>query len=495
MNKLDKPKTISITPLQYRALLVQDLSSFIGRAFAELNPGTPYLPNWHIDLIADRLMQVYHRRIKRLIINIPPRNLKSICASVAFPAWALGRNPALKFICASYSSELADKLARDTQMVMSAPFYKQIFPGTQLSGNRRAAHDFTTTAHGYRYAVSAGGSLTGRGADFLIIDDPLKPDEATSEVQRTGINDWFDGTALSRLDNKQEGGIVIIMQRLHLDDLVGHVLAKGGDWHVLSLPAIAEEEITHEFSTLLGKQTVTRQVGSALHAAREPLETLREMQQRMGDYVFSGQYQQAPVPLGGAIIKDAWVQYYAPEELPQKFDLLVQSWDTASKTSESAAYSVCVTIGIKNQKAYIVDVFRKRVEFPTLKAEAVRLYRQYKPDFILVEDKSSGTQLIQEMKEVQMYGVKAVKPNGDKETRLIRHSVKFESGRVKLPQQAYWLREFKLELTSFPSSRFADQVDAVTQALDYLEKRMDEPGIFVWMREEIEGMRARGQIL
>lgn len=488
MNKPYEPQEIRLTPLQYRALLVQDLSSFIARSFAELNPGTPYLPNWHIDLIADRLMQVYHRRIKRLIINIPPRNLKSICASVAFPAWALGRDPSLKFICSSYSSELADKLARDTQMVMNAPFYREIFPGTQLSGNRRAAHDFTTTAHGYRFAVSAGGSLTGRGADFLIIDDPLKPDEATSEAQRTAINDWFDGTALSRLDNKQEGAIVIIMQRLHLDDLVGHVLAKGGDWEVLNLPAIAEDEVTHEFATLLGKQTVTRQVGSVLHAAREPLKTLEELRGRMGDYVFAGQYQQSPVPLGGAIIKDAWVQYYAPEELPQKFDLLVQSWDTASKTSESAAYSVCVTIGIKNQKAYIVDVFRKRMEFPTLKAEAIRLYQQYKPHFILVEDKSSGTQLIQEMKEVQMYGVKAVKPNGDKETRLIRHSVKFESGKVRLPQQAHWLHEFELELTSFPSSRFADQVDAVTQALDYLEERMDEPGLLAYYRMEHEKM-------
>jgi predicted phage terminase large subunit-like protein len=492
MNKPYEPQEIRLTPLQYRALLVQDLSSFIARSFAELNPGTTYLPNWHIDLIADRLMQVYHRRIKRLIINIPPRNLKSICASVAFPAWALGRDPSLKFICSSYSSELADKLARDTQMVMNAPFYREIFPGTQLSGNRRAAHDFTTTAHGYRYAVSAGGSLTGRGADFLIIDDPLKPDEATSEAQRTAINDWFDGTALSRLDNKQEGAIVIIMQRLHLDDLVGHVLAKGGDWEVLNLPAIAEDEVTHEFSTLLGKQSVTRQVGSVLHVAREPLKTLEELRGRMGDYVFAGQYQQSPVPLGGAIIKDAWVQYYAREELPQKFDLLVQSWDTASKTSESAAYSVCVTIGIKNQKAYIVDVFRKRMEFPTLKAEAIRLYQRYKPHFILVEDKSSGTQLIQEMKDVQMYGVKAVKPNGDKETRLIRHSVKFESGRVKLPQRAHWLHEFKLELTSFPSSRFADQVDATTQALDYLQERMDEPGLLAYYRMEYE-KRERGE--
>ncbi len=489
---MNKPIELRLTPLQYQALLVQDLSSFIARSFVELNPGTVYLPNWHIDLIADRLMKVYQRKIKRLIINIPPRNLKSICASVAFPAWVLGRDPSLKFICVSYSNELVGKLARDTQMLMLSPFYRQIFPGTQLSSNRRAAHDFTTTAHGYRYGVSAGGSLTGRGADFLIIDDPSKPDEATSDAQRQAINNWFDSTALSRLDNKQEGAIVIIMQRLHLDDLVGHVLAKGGDWEVLNLPAIAEEETTHTFNTLLGPQTVTRKVGSVLHAAREPLHTLTKQRDDMGSYVFSGQYQQAPVPHGGGIIKESWLHTYAPEELPSKFDWLVQSWDTASKTSESAAYSVCVTIGIKNQKAYLIDVFRKRMEFPTLKVEAIRLYRQFKPDRILVEDKSSGTQLIQEMKEVGMYSVVAVKPNGDKETRLIRHSVKFENGRVRLPQQAHWLSDYTHELLAFPSSRFCDQVDATTQALDFLQERMDEPGLIAYYRMEVEKMR-RGE--
>ncbi len=491
---MNKPIELRLTEIQYQAMLVQDLSSFIARAFAELNPGTPYLHNWHIELIADRLMQVYFRKIKRLIINIPPRNMKSICASVAFPAWALGRDPSLKIICASYASELADKLARDTQLLMGSPFYKRVFPGTQLSMSRRAVHDFTTTAHGVRYAVSTGGALTGRGADFLIIDDPLKPDEATSEVQRQAINDWFDGTALSRLDNKQEGAIVIIMQRLHLNDLVGHVLAKGDDWHVLSLPAIAEEETTYSYQTLLGPQMVTREVGSVLHAAREPLRTLEEMRIRMGEYVFSGQYQQSPVPLGGAIIKEAWLHTYRTEEMPSKFDLLVQSWDTASKVSDGTAYSVCVTIGIKNQQAYIVDVFRKRMEFPTLKAEAIRLRNQYKPDHILVEDKSSGTQLIQEMKEVGMYRVVAVKPVGDKETRLIRHSVKFESGRVKLPQYAHWLRDYQQELISFPSSRFCDQVDATTQALDFLQERMDEPGLIAYYRMEHERMKREGLI-
>ncbi len=179
----------ALTDTQRLALLRADLGAFIRASVGILNPGSPYQHNWHIDLIADRLMRVQRGEIKRLIINLPPRNLKSICASVAFTAWLLGLDPSMKIIYASYSSELAYKLARDTHAVMTSPLYRQAFPATQLSATRRAMHDFTTTAHGVRYEVSTGGSLTGRGADILIIDDPAKPDEVMSDVQRQAVND------------------------------------------------------------------------------------------------------------------------------------------------------------------------------------------------------------------------------------------------------------------------------------------------------------------
>ncbi len=477
-----------LSDAQRLALLRADLGAFIRAGVGILNPGSPYQHNWHIDLIADRLMRVQRGEIKRLIINLPPRNLKSICTSVAFPAWLLGLDPGKKIICASYSSELADKLARDTHAVMMSPLYRQTFPATQLSSTRRAMHDFTTTVHGVRYAVSTGGSLTGRGADILIIDDPAKPDEVMSDVQRQAVNDWYDSTALTRLDDKQHGAIVIIMQRLHLDDLVGHVLAKGEQWEVVNLPAIAEEETTWIYQVLGQSRTVIRQVGSVLHEAREPLATLQSLRLSMGEFAFAGQYQQSPVPVGGGLIKTDWLKYYIVSDLPEKFDLVVQSWDTASKAHQFADCSVCVTIGIKNQIAYVIDVYRARLEFPALKQAAIRLRERYKPNAILVEDKSSGTQLIQEMKEVGMYQVIAIKPNGDKQTRLFRQAVKFENGRVLLPQQAPWLNDFVLELTAFPAAKFDDQVDAMTQALDYLQDRMEEPPFFGYMRMESERM-------
>ncbi len=209
---------------------------------------------------------------------------------------------------------------------------------------------------------------------------------------------------------------------------------------------------------------------------------------------FSGQYQQAPVPIGGGMIKTDWLQFYEPKDLPAKFDLVVQSWDTASKVNDFNDFSVCVTIGIKNQIAYILDVYRARLEFPALKQQAIQLCQRHKPHQVLVEDKSSGIQLIQELKEIGMYQVIAVKPNGDKQTRMFRQAVKFENGRVRLPQNAVWQREYIHELTAFPAAKFDDQVDATTQALDHLEERMNEPGFLVWMREEVEAMRRRGEI-
>lgn len=477
-----------VSSLEMAALYRQDLSSFIQRAFRELNPQTPYLHNWHIDLIAHKLMQVERGEIKRLIINLPPRNLKSICASVAFVAWVLGRNPSTKFICSSFSAELATKLAADTRQLMMAPWYHEVFPETRLSAKRTAVNDFSTTKNGNRMAVSTGGAITGRGADILMIDDPIKPDEALSEVVRKNTNNWFDQTAFTRLDSKHDGAIVIIMQRLHLDDLVGHVQERGG-WDIVNLPAIAEEEMIYQYQRFGRDQTVVRKAGTALHAARESLETLAAIQANLGEYAFAGQYQQSPVPMGGGMIKDEWIYYYSPAELPTDFEMIVQSWDTASKTSLFSDFSVCVTFGLKNKVIYVLDLYRGRLDFPGLKKIAVEKYRQYKPHHIVIEDASSGIQLAQELREHQIYCVKPIKPRGDKQTRLYAQQAVFESARLKFPESAPWLSHCIRELTSFPQSKYDDQVDALSQGIAFLRERLDEPGILAYYRMQHERLQ------
>jgi predicted phage terminase large subunit-like protein len=447
-------------------LLRNDLTSFIERAFFELNPQTPYRFNGHIAVIADRLEKVRRGEIRRLIIMLPPRSLKSHCVSIAFGAWLLGHDPGTHLICASYGQELADKLARDCRTVMQSHWYKRLF--TTRLADRQAVHDFTTTAKGGRMSTSVGGVLTGRGADLILIDDPIKPDEALSESRRTAVNDWYDGTLLSRLNSKETGAIVIVMQRLHQDDLVGHVLEQGG-WEVLSFPAIAEQDEVHHFETLRGARSFQRKAGAALHPARENLATLAMMRSNIGEYNFQSQYQQTPTPVAGNLVKAAWLRFYDPDELPT-FGRYVLSWDTANKATELADFSVCTTWGACDGHFYLLDVIRERLNFPDLDRRVRAEAKKYPRSTILIEDKASGTQLIQSLEADYVYGVSAYKPppNTDKIMRLHAQTTIFEGGRVFLPKQAAWLGDYITELLSFPGSRHDDQVDSTTQALDHL---------------------------
>ena len=296
--------TISLSRTQfaaYNSLLRKDFYAFIRRCFYQVNPTSEFLPNWHLELIATKLEACHQGQITRLIVNVSPRSLKSLSASIAFPAWCLGHNPSASILCASYSQDLAEKHARDCRNVMSSVWYRNLFR-TRLSPEKQAVGEFETTGKGFRLALSVGGSLTGRGGQMIIIDDPLKPEEALSDSQRRRANDWFDNTVYSRLDNKKTGCIIIIMQRLHEDDLVGHVIGKE-PWDVLRLPAIAEQDEQHLIQGPRGACPVTRRVDEVLHAAREPRAVLDTIRANLGEYSFAGQYQQAPAPLGGGMIR------------------------------------------------------------------------------------------------------------------------------------------------------------------------------------------------
>lgn len=465
-----------VTRDEYDAITRNSLPVFIERVFAQLDPQTRFAPNWHIDLLAHKLTQVANGTLRRLIINVPPRSLKSICASVAFPAWMLGRDPSKRIICASYGQELSNKLARDTHAVMTADWYKRAFE-TRLMGSRSPVADFETTMRGGRMATSVGGVLTGRGGDIVIIDDPVKPDEALSESQRQMANLWFDNTLYSRLNNKATGAIVIIMQRLHLDDLVGHVLPKE-DWDVVSLPAIAEEPEIWEYEVpLVGVMRHRRAPGEALHPGHEPLHSLRATRSNIGEYAFSAQYQQAPVPLGGALVKQEWLTYYCPADKPSGFDRILQSWDTANKVSEISDYSVCTTWGIKAKKLYLLHVLRKRLEYPDLKRLVLDHMRQWQAHVVLIEDKASGTQLAQEL-SVRNYRIRGVKCEGDKIMRLVAQTAAIENGFVLFPKEAPWLCDYVNELIAFPMAKYDDQVDSTSQALKWAAS-YDEPARYV----------------
>ena len=320
-------------------------------------------------------------------------------------------------------------------------------------------------------ATSVGGVLTGRGADLIIIDDALKPDEALSETRRNAVNEWYDHSLLSRLNDKARGCIVIIMQRLHQDDLVGHVLAQE-DWHVLSLPAIAEQDEALWIEDEFGRRPFLRRAGEALHPERDSLATFEQLRRTHGEYVFASQYQQNPMPLEGAMVRTRWLRHYAPGERPTSFEDVVQSWDTANKSTELSDYSVCTTWGVDDERYYLLDVCRERLNYPDLRRKAIALACSHKPYTILIEDKASGTQLIQDLQAEGLPGVTPYlpPPGNDKVMRLYAQTGVFESGQVLLPREADWLAAYVAELTSFPGSRHDDQVDSTTQALHHLRE-------------------------
>jgi predicted phage terminase large subunit-like protein len=468
--------------LELDALMRQDLMSFVHRCFIELNPGQELSQAPHLQIMAARLTDcLMSRGAKRLIISLPPRSLKSITVSVAAVAWLLGQDPTKQIICASYGQDLADKHARDSRTIMMSSFYKRLFPRTRLSSQKLSVSEFTTTAQGFRKATSVGGPVTGRGGNVLIIDDPSKPDDALSEVRRTAVNDWYDNTLLSRLNSKEDGIIIIVMQRLHQDDLIGHVLERGEYWEVLSFPAIAEEDECHVVNTVFGPFVYARKIGEVLDPGRESLQTLLSLKQLIGSYTFSSQYQQNPTPVGGAMVLTAWLKYYDPAAPLPRFSMTLQSWDTANKSGELNDYSVCTTWGSYNGHYYLLDVVRQRLNYPDLKRKVTDQIRKYDPRVVLIEDKASGTQLIQDLKADGQYRVKPYPPppQTDKIMRLHAQTAKFESGLVHLPSSAPWLPEYVRELTTFPGSKFDDQVDSTTQALDHMNQG---PDLEMWAR-------------
>jgi predicted phage terminase large subunit-like protein len=473
---------MNLSANEYRTLLRQDFCTFMHRAFLELNPRVPFYNNWHIELIAAKLLACFEGKSTRLAINVPPRSLKSHAAAVSFPAFVLGHNPSAPIICASYGQDLANKHSLDCRTLMASKWYQSLFP-TRLSPHKQSVHEFMTTNNGFRLATSVGGVLTGRGADLIIIDDPLKPDEALSETQRNAVNEWFDHTLYSRLNDKRTGCIIVIMQRLHEDDLVGHVLEQE-DWDIVRLPAIAEEDETHIIASPYRTRTVRRRIGEALHPEREPEKTLEHLRRTLGEYNFAGQYQQRPTPLGGGLIKAAWFRAYVPGEEPAKFDRIIQSWDTANKSTELSDYSVCTTWGQNNKRLYLLHVLRKRLEYPDLKRAVCSQAVRFRPTNILIEDKASGTQLIQELVRDGVYGATRYKPEMEKVMRLHSVSNVIEDGFVYLPTEADWLADYIHELTTFPGGKHDDQTDSTSQALDWLKQNTYTYGLFEYYRRE-----------
>jgi predicted phage terminase large subunit-like protein len=444
------------------AILRKEFDWFLRRCLMTLNPGFPYLPNWHISAIGYQLERILRGEITRLIINMPPRHLKSLTVSVAWPAFLLGHEPWRRIFAISYGDELSLKHALDFRSIVESPWYRRAFRDMQIT--RSLQDEVWTTAQGFRKATSVFGTLTGLGGDVFIVDDPQKPVDAQSDTQRNRLNQWVSNTLMSRLDSKETGVIIVLQQRVHLNDLSGYLMECGG-WEVLSLPAIAEQDET----IMIGeRQFHSRAAGEALHPALEPLESLARLRHQIGSDVFAAQYQQVPVPPGGAMILRVWLRYY--DRLAERTyrTRVIQSWDTAAKDGAQNSPSACTTWMLVDNCYYLIDVTRGRYEYPRLRDIAIALAQKYRPHCILIEDASTGTALAQELKKSHFGGsVRLVPIERDKIGRLYVNQAKFEAGLVLFPKNAPFLPELEAELLTFPHGKTDDQVDSISQALSY----------------------------
>jgi predicted phage terminase large subunit-like protein len=440
-----------------------DFVSLIEAAFNLLNPGRSFFMNWHIRVLAYYLEQVRLGRIKRLIINLPPRFLKSLIASIAFPAFVLGHDPTKRLLVISYGLDLADKFAYDSHRLMSSGLYKGIFPYTRIA--RNAACEIVTTRGGYRFGTSIDGSLTGRGGDIIIIDDPLKLSDAESDIKREHVNDIYRNTIQSRLDDNENGAIVIVMQRLRPDDLCGTVLKHPDGWTVLNLPLIAERNEQIQ----IGENVYhLRRAGDLLHPEYFSQRAVDERRSQLDEKTFAAQYQQDPLQPLGVMIKRDTIQRYDHLPIRKESHYVIQSWDTAIKADANADYSVCATLLVDDRRNYyVVEVLRDRLLYPDLKAHAISQAQKHKPSKILVEEAGLlGRTLIKDLKAAGLRTLGVI-PEGDKLTRVSVQLEKFANRQVFFPREAPWLGDFENELLAFPNGRYDDQVDAVIQALAY----------------------------
>ena len=413
----------------------------------------------HHKVMAKKFQEIAEGKIKRLIVNMPPRHTKSEFASYLLPAWFLGRFPNKKIIQCSNTAELAVGFGRKVRNLVGSEQYAKIFPGVTLRSDSKAAGRWSTSGNGEYFAIGVGGTVTGKGADLLIIDDPHSEQEAALASADPSVFDkvyeWYTSGPRQRL--QPGGSIIIVMTRWSKRDLVGKIQKAaidrdGDEWEVVEFPAIlpSGNPLWPEFWSL-----------SELEALRTELPLAK----------WQAQYQQQPTSEEGAIIKRDWWKIWEPDR-PPTCEFIIQSWDTAFTKNERSDYSACTTWGVfhldenpDDVHIILLDAFKKRMEFPELKEQAYRSYQEYEPDAFIIEAKASGAPLIYELRKMGIPVQEFTPTRGnDKISRINSVSDLFASGKVWAPATR-WAEEVMEEMASFPNSDHDDLVDSSTQAL------------------------------
>jgi predicted phage terminase large subunit-like protein len=447
----------------------RSLRTYVELAWPILEPQTPFVANWHVDLICEYLEAVTAGDLTRLVINVPPRYMKSLLVSVLWPTWEWLQAPAMRWLFVSYSESLATKHSLDRRTVLQSAWYQTRWGSrVRLLATPNEKGEYQNDRRGVMVATSIGGSATGKGGNRLVVDDPHNPTQAESDTQRDQAITYFNQTLSTRLDDKRRGAIVLVMQRLHHRDLSTVCLEQG--YTHLCLPGISEGRTTVVFPR--SGRVVTREDQEPLWPAREGAAELAAQQRTLGSYAYAGQYQQRPSPRGGGLFKRDWWRFYDVLPPLQRF---AQSWDLAFKGGETSDYVVGLFAGQKGADVYLIDRYKARASFQQTCAAIVAMRRRHPhTGAIWVEDAANGPAVIDALKS-QVRGLIPVNPAGGKYARASACEPRVEAGNVYLPRpttpegtpiaERAWVHDFIEQLAVFPKGEHDDDVDAFTQLL------------------------------
>jgi predicted phage terminase large subunit-like protein len=451
-----------------------------------VEPSTPFVPGWHVDAIIEHLEAVTRGQIRNLLINVPPRHMKSLLVAVLWPAWEWIRSPERRWLYSSYAAQLSIRDSVKCRRLIESPWYQARWGDRYaLTSDQNTKGRFDNDRSGYRLSTSVGGAVTGEGGDRIVCDDPNNVNEVESDSVRKSTNDWFDIVMSTRVNDPKTAAKVVVMQRCHQQDLAGHLLVQGG-WEHLRLPAEFEGD---GCATSIGWSDPRTENGELLWSERFGAKEIVDLKVSLGSYAAAGQLQQRPSPAGGGIVKRHWFRYWQPRggdlppvvvrlpdgtpleiraiEVPFRVEEQIQSWDCAFKDLETSDYVVGQAWGRLGSMYLLGDQIRGRMDFPAT-LNAIRELTGRFPGTLakLIEDKANGSAVIQ-MLSNEIPGILPVNPEGGKVARAAAVSPLIEAGNVYLPHPLYapWVNDFIEECAAFPNGAHDDQVDAMTQAL------------------------------
>ena len=507
-DRLEQMSEAELRRHETRTALERDFPAFVRAAWPIIRPGLALSWSWHYDLIAEYLTLVWQRKCRRLVINLPPRTLKSLMVTVLFPAWVWTKEPTHNFACSSYSAELSTEHSVIRRTLIESDWFRNLWGDKLwLASDQNQKTKYKNNHEAQMIATSVGGTATGLGGDTLILDDALNPKQANSDVERKSACDWFDNTWRSRLNDQATGALIIVEQRTAELDVTGYVLQNNaGEWIHLNIPLEAEPVKQPDGSIgperwvypISGK-VHEREPGAVLQPDRFPPEVVNGLKKLR--LVWSGQYQGHPSPLEGNMIKRSEVRYYGGTDpitgvkdppLPATFNSVVISVDCTFKDLATSDYVAVLAAGVKGPNRFILEIVNKHLDEPGTEAAILRMRQTWGARAVLVEDKANGPAVIKRLRQ-QIPGVIEVNPQGGKIARMFAVCGEWQSGNWYVDRNAAWCEPFIDQLTKFPGAAHDDMCDGASQLGIWLQAHNYSYGLLAYAAQQAAGAEQKAK--